>query len=179
MLLLAVLAVSVRSGGDQTATPTRQEARDAAQQYAQLLGGKKMFADAARDRLLADIVSPDKRASLQQQMRESYRSLNAQIGVDRHGRPPAGMTLVSRTMPAKATIVDGAGDREQAVVDVWCTGLFGLTGSGSEEEVPVKSDWFTMTMHLEWHGERTEWLLARVDQSPGPDPSEADQSQLD
>ncbi|MED7828873.1 hypothetical protein VXC91_45400, partial [Streptomyces chiangmaiensis] len=67
-------------------------------------------------------------------------AFNRKIGLDDEGRPSAGATFVSRTMPA-GTVVR-AYRPEEATVDVWCSGLFGLMGKGVQE-IPLKTSWFT------------------------------------
>ncbi|MGW5434068.1 hypothetical protein ACWET9_44130 [Streptomyces sp. NPDC004059] len=55
-----------------------------------------------------------------------------------------------------------------AVVDFWCETLFGLTGTHSDKDIPIKQSWLTVSVTLRWtsHG----WRLADYGQKDGPDP---------
>jgi hypothetical protein len=59
---------------------------------------------------------------------------------------------------------------DEATVDVWCSGLFGLTGKGVKE-IPLETSWFTITMTLRWTD--TGWRLAGSEQVDGPEPESA------
>ncbi|MFC9076686.1 hypothetical protein ACFTY7_06510 [Streptomyces sp. NPDC057062] len=92
-------------------------------------------------------------------------AFNRKIGLDKEGQPPAGATFVSRTMPA-GTVVR-AYRPEEATVDVWCTGLFGLTDKDAQE-IPLKTSWFTMTVTVRWthDGWRVSEFSRRTARSP-------------
>ncbi|MFF9803322.1 hypothetical protein ACF1G3_38815 [Streptomyces rochei] len=59
----------------------------------------------------------------------------------------------------------------EAVVEVWCSGLFGLTGK-TATEIPVKTGWFTMTLTVRWTDDG--WRLSEFDQEDGPEPEAAE-----
>jgi uncharacterized protein YcbX len=55
-------------------------------------------------------------------------------------------------------------------VEVWCTDLVGLAGSGSTN--PVSSTWFTVTEKLVWVG--GDWKVRSSSQKDGPAPVNGD-----
>ncbi|MFM9449160.1 hypothetical protein [Streptomyces acidiscabies] len=147
---------------------TRAGAQSAAAAMAAALGGERMYRTGSRRALLQEIVPPDQPEMISR-YDSQYAAFAARIGLDTHGRPPAGATLVSRTMPAGTTVRSYTG--RTASVDVWCSSLFGLTGKGIEDPEPVGSSWLTITLDLAWTPEG--WRMTDSDQRDGPQPSDA------
>ncbi|MFD7057200.1 hypothetical protein ACFWBS_55975 [Streptomyces mirabilis] len=131
-------------------------------------GSEQMFSTTARHQLLQVTVEPDQRSKLIQDTDTQYGPFTKQLGLDTEGRPPAGATFVSRTMPAGTTIRSYTGST--ADVDVWCASLFGLTGANAGKQIPVKEGWLTMTMSLHWTSDG--WKLTAYTQKDGPQPTD-------
>ena len=53
------------------------------------------------------------------------------VGLNENGSAPSGLTFVSRTMPVGTKVTDLSSDA--ATVEVWCSGLVGLAGAGSDQ----------------------------------------------
>ncbi|MEU1076649.1 MULTISPECIES: hypothetical protein [unclassified Streptomyces] len=148
---------------------TEQGAQSAAANYAVALGSDGMFNAAHRH----DIVESVADASSKEKLRSGFDSnyspgLNQQIGLTPEGTAPAGTTFVNRTVPAGTKVQSYS--PQAASVDVWCIGLFGLTGEKSTK--PVTSTWFTMTLKLAWNG--SDWKVLETAQKKGPTPVTGD-----
>ncbi|MGY4983753.1 hypothetical protein ACWCYL_42670 [Streptomyces sp. 900105755] len=61
-------------------------------------------------------------------------------------------------------------DPHEAIVDVWCSGLLGLTG-GADKTIAPRTNWITMTLTLDWTDDG--WRLAEFSQKEGPEPTDA------
>ncbi|MFD4143037.1 hypothetical protein [Streptomyces sp. NPDC058572] len=181
VVLVGAIALAGRDRGDGTGTgtpapstasssasamvPSERGAAATAARYAATLGGESMFIPDARHAIVDSIADPEKRTELQSTLDADYTAdFNKRIGLDSSGRPPQGRTFVSRTMPAGTTVK--AYDGASATVDVWCSGLFGVTGKTSK--APVTTNWFTMTITLKWSA--NSWKLTELTQTEGPDP---------
>lgn len=184
VLLVAVIALAVRddepdtqapAAGDAVASSTaqlvsrsRQGAADAAQQMAAALGSEAMFGEQSRRTLIEAHADPARREQLLADTAADYDRLARQIGLDEQGQPPAGSDFVSRTTPVKTTVHRYDGDT--AVVDVWCSAVFGLTG-GTAEDIPPSTSWLTMALSLHWDPS-AGWKFTSVQQSDGPEPGQ-------
>jgi hypothetical protein len=91
------------------------------------------------------------------------------IGLNADGKPPSGMTFVSRTNPVGTKVDKFSGD--SATVSVWYSSLFGLAGKGSTN--PVAESWYTNTFQLRWT--KGDWKVADFTQKDGPTPVGRDQ----
>ncbi|MDP5313522.1 hypothetical protein [Streptomyces poriferorum] len=147
----------------------QQGAQSAAANYAAALGSDGMFNEDSRREIVQALADSSTRASLQTGFDADYsQAFLAQIGLNADGSAPAGSTFVNRTMPAGTSVKQYSA--ETADVDVWCTGLFGLTGEKSTK--PVTSGWFTVTMKLTWDG--SDWKILETGQKQGPTPVTGD-----
>ncbi|MGW7332181.1 hypothetical protein ACWGIU_27025 [Streptomyces sp. NPDC054840] len=146
-----------------------QGAQSAAANFAVALGSDGMF-NTARRHAIVDTVSDDStRAKLQAGFDADYSAgLLSQIGLTKDGLAPAGSTFVNRTVPAGTKVKNFAG--ETATVDVWCVGMFGLTGEKSIR--PVTSGWFTLSVSMKWNG--SDWKVVETAQKDGPTPVTGD-----
>lgn len=175
-VLIAIIAVA-NNGSDQAAPETRAKvtaddkppadsgddhdrvgAQAAATRVAERLGGEEMFGERSRRTLIEEVAAPTRQDTLLKDYRDSYGTFGQRIGLDDEGTPPEGQRLVSETTAGRATVTSYEPDR--AVVEVRCTGRFGLEGEGSE--VPVDSDSFTMTITLLWTSDG--WKLSQAAQ---------------
>ncbi|MFJ6634264.1 hypothetical protein ACIQMR_23185 [Streptomyces sp. NPDC091376] len=146
-----------------------QGAQSAAANYAVTLGSDGMFNEQQRHDIVASVADSSTVGKLQAGFDADYSTeFLAQIGLDADGRAPAGTTFVSRTMPAGTKVKKFTGDA--AEVDVWCVGLFGLTGEKSTK--PVTNGWFTVSVKLNWNG--SDWKVLETSQKTGPTPVPGD-----
>ncbi|WOX23494.1 hypothetical protein [Streptomyces solicathayae] len=146
-----------------------QGAQSAASNYAVLLGSDGMFNDERRHDIVRSIADPSTLEALQSGFDADYsQAFRTQIGLNADGSAPDGSTFVNRTVPAGAKVKRFAGDT--AEVDVWCVGLFGLTGEGSTK--PVTSGWFTVSFKLQWNN--SDWKVLSTSQKTGPTPVTGD-----
>ncbi|MFH8438970.1 hypothetical protein ACH4A3_27590 [Streptomyces sp. NPDC018007] len=146
-----------------------QGAQSAAANYAVALGSVEMFTADTRHDIIKATHDPAVVPKLQSDLDAAYSpSFYANVGLEKDGTPPAGLTFVSRTVPVGTKVVemnDGA-----ATVEVWCTGLVGLAGEGATK--PVTGTWFTLTQKLTWAG--GDWKISSSSQSEGPTPVNGD-----
>jgi hypothetical protein len=181
VLLIAAIALANRgwSSGDSAAAAddplateiphSRQGAQSAAAKFAAALGGEAMYNTEDRHGIVQAIADPENRGALQTAFDASYTAaFNKRIGLDEDGRAPAGATFVNRTMPAGVTVTRYRS--EEATVNVWCSGLFGLTGK-NVKQIPVETSWFTITMTLRWTDDG--WKASESTQQDGPEPGNA------
>ncbi|WP_326589363.1 hypothetical protein [Streptomyces sp. NBC_01294] len=147
----------------------QQGAQSAAANYAVALGSDGMFNSARRRAIVDAIAEEGSRTKLQSGFDADYSAgLLAQIGLTKDGLAPAGSTFVNRTVPAGTKVKNFAGG--SASVDVWCIGMFGLTGEKSTR--PVTNGWFTISMTLKWNG--SDWKVVDTSQKDGPTPVSGD-----
>ncbi|MER6120300.1 hypothetical protein [Streptomyces sp. NPDC001743] len=146
-----------------------QGAQSAAANYAAVLGSDGMFNEDRRHEIVATLADSSTAATLQDGFDADYsQAFLAQIGLNTDGSAPAGSTFVNRTVPVGAKVKQYS--PETTEVDVWCTGLFGLTGDKSTK--PVTSGWFTVTVRLKWSG--ADWKILETGQKQGPTPVNGD-----
>ncbi|MFF1296632.1 MULTISPECIES: hypothetical protein [unclassified Streptomyces] len=146
-----------------------QGAQSAAANYAVALGSDGMFNTARRHEIVQTVADPTSLDRLQSGFDADYSAgFLKKIGLNEDGTAPTGSTFVNRTLPAgtKATSFSN----RAATVEVWCNGLFGLTGQSSTN--PVTSNWFTVTMKLNWSG--GDWKVLETSQKTGPTPVTGD-----
>ncbi|MGW6917930.1 hypothetical protein ACWGB8_29560 [Kitasatospora sp. NPDC054939] len=163
--------VTTTSNGIGTGYPhTDAGAQSAAANYAVAIGSADMFRTETRHAIVTTIADPAALTALQTRLDQGFSPENAaRFGVDAQGRPPKGLTLVSRTIPIGTK--SAAYSAESAKIEVWCTGLFGLAGERSIR--PVSQEWFTLTISLRWTG--TDWKFSDYGRTTGPAPVPADQ----
>lgn len=146
-----------------------QGAQSAAANYAVALGSDGMFNSDQRRSIVQSIADGSTVDKLQAGFDADYsQQFLAQIGLSTDGKAPSGSTFVNRTLPAGTKVMSYAEDT--AEVDVWCTGLFGLTGDESTK--PVTHGWFTVSMALKWNG--SDWKVLETGQKEGPTPVTGD-----
>ncbi|MDI3388967.1 hypothetical protein QIS99_22620 [Streptomyces sp. B-S-A8] len=195
VLLVAAIAFANRGGGEGTsdsassegagpaAAPTapsgqkpvssgfgrdREGVQSAAANYAAALGSDGMFNTGRRHAIVKAVAHPSAQQRLQSGFDADYsKDLLGKIGLNEDGSAPKDSTFVNRTMPA-GTKVTSYSDSE-ATVEVWCNGLFGLTGEDTTN--PVTSNWFTVTLKLKWNG---DWKVLETRQKTGPTPVTGD-----
>ncbi|WP_333769969.1 hypothetical protein [Streptomyces sp. IBSBF 2435] len=151
---------------------TDQGAQSAAANYAVALGSADMFNTDRRHRIVSAIYDPAVSPGLQTDLDRAYTgdSLKS-LGLTAAGTAPAGFTFVSRTVPIGTKVgADSAGTPDAKTVEVWCTDLVGLAGTGSTK--PVSTAWFTITEKLVWSG--SDWKIRSSTQKEGPAPVAAD-----
>ncbi|MFJ9420438.1 hypothetical protein ACIRPT_40755 [Streptomyces sp. NPDC101227] len=148
---------------------TEQGAQSAAANYAVALGSANMFNRDRRHKIITTVMAPSAVDTFQKTLDQAYSAdFNKNVGLHADGSTPAGMTFVSRTVPI-GTKVKGF-SKNQATVEVWCTGLLGLAGNGSTK--PVTTSWFTITMKLAWTN--SDWKALSHSQQDGPAPVSGD-----
>jgi hypothetical protein len=146
-----------------------QGAQSAAANYAVALGSDGMFDKARRHEIVQALADPGRVDRLQSGFDADYSAAFLRsIGLDQNGKAPSGVTFVNRTLPA-GTKVTSFSD-SAATVEVWCSGLFGLTGEKTTN--PVTNSWFTVTMKLSWSG--SDWKILETSQKNGPTPVPGD-----
>ncbi|WP_089101682.1 hypothetical protein [Streptomyces hyaluromycini] len=162
--------VQAKSGGIPSGfAHNAQGAQSAAANYAVTLGSTGMYNKDDRHRIVSNLYTPAAATRLQGPMDAAYSTgFLGKLGLDANGNPPKGSTFVSRTVPVGTEVTsssDGA-----AVVAVWCNSLSGIAGNSST--TPVTSNWFTVTMTLNWSG--GDWKILESSQKSGPTPVTGD-----
>ncbi|MFF4279611.1 hypothetical protein ACFY0Z_12575 [Streptomyces kronopolitis] len=148
---------------------TQQGAESAAANYAVALGSADMFNKDKRHKVITTIMAPSNAAAFQNKLDQAYSpSFFKNVGLKADGTTPPGLTFVSRTIPVGTKATASSGDK--ATVEVWCTGLLGMAGSGSTK--PVTTSWFTITMQLAWTN--GDWKVLTHSQEDGPAPVSGD-----
>ncbi len=148
---------------------TEQGAQSAAANYAVALGGVEMFNEQQRRTIVDTISASASRSDLRSAFDADYTAgLNESIGLDAEGGVPDGYTFVNRTMPVGSSVTSY--EDTAAEVSVWCSGLFGIAGTDSQN--PVRTSWFTMHFSLIW--EDGDWKVTGTEQSEGPTPVNGD-----
>ncbi|MBN6545514.1 hypothetical protein, partial [Actinacidiphila bryophytorum] len=152
---------------------TEQGAQSAAANYAVALGSADMFVADRRHRIVGAIYDTSVAAGLQADLDRAYSGAALKnLGLTADGTAPAGFTFVSRTVPIGTKVTSGAGSgsgsgsADAKTVEVWCTDLVGLAGSGSTK--PVSTAWFTITEQLVWSN--GDWKIRSSSQKDGPAP---------
>lgn len=133
---------------------TRAGAQSAAVNYAVAYGSADMFVAERRRQIVGAIVERSRREDLLRQLDQAFTAVARGYQLDESGRPPNGLTFVSRTAPIGVRLVEYGGGR--ATVEVWTTGIVGLAGEGSP--MPVTEAWSTSTVRLEWHDRDWKWV---------------------
>ncbi|MFE7139888.1 hypothetical protein ACFVAG_19280 [Streptomyces sp. NPDC057644] len=146
-----------------------QGAQSAAANYAVALGSAEMFNQEQRRDIVQSLADSSTATKLQSGFDADYsQGFLEQIGLETDGSAPAGSTFVNRTLPAGTKVKSYSSST--AEIEVWCSGLFGLTGEKSTK--PVTSGWFTVTMQLKWNG--SDWKILETSQRSGPSPVTGD-----
>ncbi|MEU9347507.1 hypothetical protein AB0D74_40550 [Streptomyces sp. NPDC048278] len=162
--------VETKSDGIPTGyAHTQQGAQSAGANYATALGSDGMFITATRHSIVQTVADPTVMNSMQSGFDADYSAdFLKRAGLNTDGTAPQGSTFVNRTLPA-GTKVTSYSDAT-ATVEVWCNGLFGMAGTKST--TPVTSNWFTITMKLNWSG--GDWKVLESSQTTGPTPVTGD-----
>ncbi|MBK3533878.1 hypothetical protein JHN61_34030 [Streptomyces sp. MBT67] len=146
-----------------------QGAQSAAANFAVALGSAEMFNQEQRRDIVQSLADSSTATKLQSGFDADYsQGFLEQIGLETDGSAPAGSTFVNRTLPAGTKVKSYSSST--AEIEVWCSGLFGLTGEKSTK--PVTSGWFTVTMQLKWNG--SDWKILETSQRSGPSPVTGD-----
>ncbi|MFE2237765.1 hypothetical protein ACFXA4_35035 [Streptomyces sp. NPDC059442] len=147
----------------------QQGAQSAASNYAVALGSDGMFNDDRRHQIVETVAEQGSRSQLQAGFDADYSTeFLKQIGLNPDGSAPTGATFVSRTVPVGSKVNNYSDN--SADVDVWCVGMFGLTGESSTK--PVTNGWFTISFKLKWSG--SDWKVLSTAQKTGPTPVNGD-----
>ncbi|MCQ0023395.1 hypothetical protein M4914_10825 [Streptomyces somaliensis DSM 40738] len=151
-----------------------QGAQSAAANYAVALVSAEILKPRQRPEILRRVFVPSKASELEADFARAYSpQFLAKLGLDADGNAAPGMTYVSRTAPMGTKVIQM--DSQAAIIEVWCTGVFGTAGVGSTN--PVTSDWFTMIVKLQWSG--GDWKVESFSQKEGPAPVSADRTASD
>ncbi|MFI6944191.1 hypothetical protein ACIBI4_33470 [Streptomyces sp. NPDC050418] len=162
--------------GDRAGIPSgfahnAQGAQSAAANYAVVLGGDGMFNTATRHEIVDTLYTKQAVGELKGPMDKAYSpEFLAKMGLDENGKAPEGSTFVSRTMPVGTKTVKSTAD--SATVEVWYTGLIGMSGTNSTD--PVRTTWKTWTFELTWSDD--DWRIVKDNQTDGPTPVPGDES---
>lgn len=156
---------SIPSGFDRT----EQGAESAAANYAVALVSANIIKPSERPRIVEQVFVPDKVAATKENMDGAYSdAFLTKLGLDSAGNAPDGETYVSRTTPMGTKLIDF--DTDTADLEVWCTGIYGMTGE--DTSTPVTSDWFTLQLSLSWVD--GDWKVENFGQQEGPAPVNGD-----
>ncbi|WP_424922103.1 hypothetical protein [Streptomyces sp. wa53] len=146
-----------------------QGAQSAAANYAVALGSVDMFNKDSRHGIVQTIYTPEAASRLTGPQDSAYSAdFLGKMGLDANGKAPQGSTFISRTIPVGTKTV--AYSPTTATVDVWYTGLIGM--SGPESTDPVSTSWKTWTAELAWVDE--DWKITSDKQKEGPAPVPGD-----
>jgi hypothetical protein len=162
--------VETKSDGIPTGyAHSQQGAQSAAANYSTALGSDGMFITATRHSIVQTVADPSVMNSMQSGFDTDYSTdFLKKAGLNADGTAPQGSTFVSRTLPAGAKVTSYS--TGSATVEVWCNGLFGMSGEKSTN--PVTSNWFTVTMKLNWSD--GDWKVLGSSQRTGPTPVTGD-----
>jgi hypothetical protein len=150
-------------------THDQQGAQSAAANYATVLVSADILKPDRRSEIVQQVFVTDKQAGLQDKLDKAYsKDFLSNLGLDANGNPTTGQTYVSRTVPVGTKTTSYLDST--ASIDVWCTGLYGTAGEHSTN--PVTSDWFTMTLQLRWAN--GDWKVDSFSQKDGPAPVPGD-----
>ncbi|EFL33166.1 integral membrane protein [Streptomyces viridochromogenes DSM 40736] len=163
--------VQTKSGGGIPSgfAQDQEGAESAAANYAVVLVSADILKPARRPEMLRQVFDAGRVSELERNFDRVYdKAFLDKVGLDQNGDAPKGSTYVSRTMPVGTKATEYSGNA--ATVEVWCTGVYGMTGDSSEN--PVTSDWFTMTLQLRWTD--GDWKVDSFSQKEGPAPVNGD-----
>ncbi|MET9763247.1 hypothetical protein ABZ016_30105 [Streptomyces sp. NPDC006372] len=163
--------VQTKSGGGIPSgfAQDQEGAQSAAANYAVVLVSADILKPARRPEMLRQVFDAGRVSELERKLGQVYdKAFLDKVGLDQNGDAPKGSTYVSRTMPVGTKATEYSGNA--ATVEVWCTGVYGMTGDSSEN--PVTSDWFTMTLQLRWTD--GDWKVDSFSQKEGPAPVNGD-----
>ncbi|MPY55042.1 hypothetical protein [Streptomyces acidicola] len=162
--------VGIKTGGIPSGfAHSEQGAESAAANYAMVLVSADILKPARRTEIVSQVFDADKASELASNLDQVYnKSFLDKVGLDENGDAPKGTTYVSRTMPVGTRATEHSDTA--ATVEVWCTGVFGMTGENSAN--PVTSDWFTLTLGLRWTD--GDWKVGSFSQKEGPAPVNGD-----
>ncbi|MFF8674733.1 hypothetical protein [Streptomyces sp. NPDC015242] len=147
----------------------QEGAESAAANYAVVLVSADILKPARRPEIVRQVFDAGRVAELEKNFDRVYdKAFLDKVGLDENGEAPKGSTYVSRTMPVGTKATDFSGGT--ATVEVWCTGVYGMTGESSQN--PVTNDWFTMTLRLRWSD--GDWKVDSFSQKEGPAPVNGD-----
>ncbi|WP_432104622.1 hypothetical protein [Streptomyces sp. bgisy091] len=147
----------------------QQGAQSAAANYAVALGSVGMFNKDDRHDIVNSIYTATAASELTGPQDAAYSAdFLSKMGLDADGKAPQGSTFVSRTIPVGTKVV--AYGPTNATVEVWYTGLIGMSGPGSTD--PVSTSWKTWTAELAWVDE--DWKITSDKQKDGPAPVPGD-----
>jgi hypothetical protein len=147
----------------------QEGAESAAANYAVVLVSADILKPARRPEIVRQVFDAGRVSELERNLDQVYdKAFLDKVGLDANGNAPKGSTYVSRTMPVGTKVTEFGGST--ATVEVWCTGVYGMTGESSQN--PVTSDWFTMTLQLRWTG--GDWKVDSFSQKEGPAPVNGD-----
>ncbi len=165
--------VTTTTSGIPTGYPhTTQGAQSAAANYAVALGGDGMFRTTTRHGIVGTVYAAQVLSTTQQELDKAYGSTTlSALGLRPDGSAPSGLVFVSRTVPVGTKATSYPSDGRTATVQVWCSSLSGLAGTGSTK--PVSESWLTITERLTWTG--GDWKISSSSQSDGPAPISSDQ----
>ncbi|MGW1316621.1 hypothetical protein [Streptomyces sp. NPDC002426] len=146
-----------------------QGAQSAAANYAVALGSVDMFNKDSRHDIVNTIYTPDAASALTGPQDSAYSTdFLSKMGLDADGKAPQGSTFISRTIPVGTKVV--AYSPSTTTVDVWYTGLIGMSGPSSTD--PVSTSWKTWTAELVWAD--GDWKITSDKQKDGPAPVPGD-----
>ncbi|MFE5032108.1 hypothetical protein [Streptomyces sp. NPDC056683] len=162
--------VETKSDGIPTGyAHSQQGAQSAAANYATALGSDGMFITATRHAIVQTVADPSVMNNMLSGFDADYSAdFLKKAGLNTDGTAPQGSTFVNRTLPAGTKVT--AYSDAAATVAVWCNGLFGMAGEKSTN--PVTSNWFTITMRLNWSD--GDWKVLESSQTTGPTPVTGD-----
>ncbi|MGX5214391.1 hypothetical protein ACWKT3_37925 [Streptomyces violaceus] len=162
--------VQSKSGGIPSGFAQNQEgAESAAANYAVVLVSADILKPVRRTEIVHQVFDTGRVSELERNLDQVYdKAFLDKVGLDENGEAPKGSTYVSRTMPVGTRTTEYSGSA--ATVEVWCTGVFGMTGESSQN--PVTNDWFTMTLRLRWTD--GDWKVDSFSQKEGPAPVNGD-----
>jgi hypothetical protein len=147
----------------------QEGAESAAANYAVVLVSADILKPARRPEIVRQVFDAGRVSELERNLDRVYdKAFLDKVGLDQNGNAPTGSTYVSRTTPVGTKVTDYGGGT--ATVEVWCTGVYGMTGERSEN--PVTNDWFTMTLRLRWTD--GDWKVDSFSQKEGPAPVNGD-----
>ncbi|MDG9707306.1 hypothetical protein [Streptomyces sp. DH10] len=147
----------------------QEGAESAAANYAVVLVSADILKPARRPEIVRQVFDAGRVSELERNLDRVYdKAFLDKVGLDQDGNAPKGSTYVSRTTPVGTKVTDYGGGT--ATVEVWCTGVYGMTGERSEN--PVTNDWFTMTLQLRWTD--GDWKVDSFSQKEGPAPVNGD-----
>ncbi|MFD9353644.1 hypothetical protein [Streptomyces sp. NPDC060031] len=148
---------------------SEQGAQSAAANYSVALVSAEILKPQARRQIVRQVFVTDKVSELEARLDQAYgKAFLDQAGLDANGNAVRGLTYISRTVPVGTKTVNYS--EATTTIEVWCTGVFGTAGIGSNN--PVSNDWFTMILTLRWA--ENDWKVESFAQKDGPAPVNTD-----